>query len=90
VIIGLVVSATTNFIRWQPVLIKMARTGVPESLWVPLAIVKLAGALGLLIGVRVPLIRTTSSVGIVLFFGNPPSRTRQLRRRSVLPPARRG
>jgi hypothetical protein len=61
-------SATLDFIRYKQILINMARVGVPESLITILGILKAAGALGLLIGIGVPLIGIAAAVGLVLFF----------------------
>ena len=61
-------AATLDFLRHQKVLISMARLGVPEP-WLPmLGILKAAGALGLLVGIGVPVIGTAAAVGLVLFF----------------------
>jgi DoxX-like family len=61
-------SATLDFIRYKQVLINMAKAGVPESWITMLGALKAAGALGLLIGILVPLIGTAAAVGLVLFF----------------------
>jgi hypothetical protein len=47
-------SATLDFIRYQSILINMAKVGVSESWITTLGILKAAGALGLLIGIGVP------------------------------------
>jgi DoxX-like family len=47
-------SATLDFIRYEPILINMAKVGVSESWITTLGILKAAGALGLLIGIGVP------------------------------------
>ena len=61
-------SATLDFIRFKQVLINMAKAGVPE-LWITmLGILKAAGAVGLLIGIGVPLIGVAAAIGLVLFF----------------------
>jgi DoxX-like family len=61
-------SATLDFIRYKQVLTNMAKAGVPES-WIPmLGALKAAGALGLLVGLGVPLIGTAAAVGLILFF----------------------
>ncbi len=49
-------SATLDFIRYKQVLVNMAKAGVPESWITMLGILKAAGALGLLVGIGVPLI----------------------------------
>jgi hypothetical protein len=61
-------SATLDFIRYKQILINMARVGVSESRITILGILKAAGALGLLIGIGVPLIGIAAAVGLVLFF----------------------
>ena len=61
-------SATLDFIRYKQILINMARVGVSESWITILGILKAAGALGLLIGIGVPLIGIAAAVGLVLFF----------------------
>ena len=61
-------SATLDFIRYNPVLINMAKASVPDSWITMLGLLKAAGALGLLAGIAVPLIGTAAAVGLVLFF----------------------
>ena len=61
-------SATLDFIRYKQVLINMAKAGVSESWITMLGILKAAGAIGLLVGIGVPLIGTATAVGLVLFF----------------------
>ena len=61
-------SATLDFIRYKQVLTNMARVGVSESWITMLGILKAAGAIGLLVGIGVPLIGTAAAVGLVLFF----------------------
>src|SRR5438046_8467581 len=61
-------SATLDFIRYKPILINMAKVGVSESWITTLGILKAAGALGLLVGIRVPLIGIAAAIGLVLFF----------------------
>src|SRR2546422_5542426 len=61
-------SATCDFVRYRQVSIAMAKAGVPESWMTMLGILKAAGALGLLVGIRVPLIGTAAAVGLTLFF----------------------
>ena len=51
-------SATLDFIRYKPILINMAKVGVSESWITTLGILKAAGALGLLIGIRVPAVES--------------------------------
>ena len=61
-------SATCDFVRYKKVSIAMAKAGVPESWMAMLGILKAAGALGLLVGIGVPLIGTVAAVGLILFF----------------------
>jgi hypothetical protein len=61
-------SATLDFIRFKPILINMARVGVPAGWITMLGILKAAGAVGLLVGIEVPLIGTAAAIGLVLFF----------------------
>ncbi|MFG3053576.1 DoxX family protein [Kitasatospora sp. NPDC048239] len=42
--------------------------GVPRSWWTPLALAKLAGAAGLLVGLAVPAIGVAAAVGLILYF----------------------
>jgi DoxX-like family len=61
-------SATLDFIRFKQVLTNMAKAGVSESWITTLGILKAAGALGLLIGIGVPLIGIAAGTDLVLFF----------------------
>lgn len=74
-------SFTADYARYHRVLTAMANAGVPQS-WLPmLATLKTAGALGLLVGIIVPLlglpagiqtaaavIGTAAALGVILFF----------------------
>jgi DoxX-like family len=59
--------ATNDFTRAEWV-VNMTRLGVPDSWLFSLGALKAAGALGLLVGIGVPLIGVAASVGLVLFF----------------------
>src|SRR5712692_5586317 len=61
-------SAACDFIRYKQVSVAMAKAGVPESWMTMLGILKAAGALGLLVGIGVPLIGMAAAVGLILFF----------------------
>lgn len=61
-------AASNDFIRPQWLLANMNRLGVRESWLTKLALLKAAGAVGLLIGIGVPLIGTAAAAGLVLFF----------------------
>ena len=49
-------------------LANMAKLGVPESSLTTLGILKAVGALGLLVGISMPLIGIAAAVGLTLFF----------------------
>jgi DoxX-like family len=61
------VAAVAHF---KPILPPMARAGVPESwLTFPIGTLKIAGAVGLLLGLAgVPLIGAAAAIGLILFF----------------------
>jgi hypothetical protein len=62
-------SAAADLARVEFVLANSASVGVPRSWLTPLALVKLAGAAGLLLGlVGVPLVGTAAAAGLMLFF----------------------
>jgi hypothetical protein len=61
-------SATCDFVRYEKVSIAMAKAGVPKSWMTTLGILKAAGALGLLVGIGVPLIGIAAATGLILFF----------------------
>jgi DoxX-like family len=61
-------SAMCDFVRYKQVSVAMARAGVPDSWMTTLGILKTAGALGLLVGIRVPVIGMAAAIGLVLFF----------------------
>ena len=61
-------STTLDFTRYKQVLINMAKASVPESWITALGTLKAAGALGLLVGIGVPVIGTAAAVGLSLFF----------------------
>src|SRR5882762_4885419 len=61
-------SATLDFIRYKQVLINMAKASVSESWITSLGILEAAGAIGLLVGIGVPLIGTAAAIGLILFF----------------------
>src|SRR5207244_10469809 len=61
-------SAALDFIRYKRILVNMARVGVSESWITMLGTLKAAGALGLLVGIAVPLIGIAAAGGLILFF----------------------
>jgi hypothetical protein len=61
-------AATNDFIRPKWLLGNMSKLRVPES-WLPiLGSLKGAGALGLLVGITVPLVGIAAAAGLTLFF----------------------
>jgi hypothetical protein len=65
---GLIASGSLDFAGLDRIHANMARVGVPST-WLPmLGTVKLAGALGLLVGFGVPIIGTAAAIGVVQFF----------------------
>jgi hypothetical protein len=63
-----VYAATNDFTRPDWLLANMNKLGVRKSLLPTLGILKAAGAVGLVIGIWVPLIGIASAVGLTLFF----------------------
>jgi hypothetical protein len=61
-------AAGVDFSRAEWVLDNMTKYGVPHSWLFSLGAVKVAGALGLLVGIAVPLIGVAASAGLVLYF----------------------
>jgi hypothetical protein len=61
-------SATAALNRFEWILANMTKYGVPHSWLSPLGALKAAGALGLLVGIGVPMIGTAASVGLILYF----------------------
>ena len=61
-------AATADFTRPDWLLANMNKLRVRKSLLPALGILKAAGALGLVIGFRVPLIGIASAAGLTLFF----------------------
>ncbi len=60
--------ATLDFTRHEFVLQNMARVRVKPSWLYPLGFLKLAGAVGLVVGVAVPPLGVAAASGLVLFF----------------------
>ncbi|MET8331827.1 DoxX family protein [Streptomyces sp. NPDC005181] len=66
--LALSASATLTFTRNEAITVSMSKVGVPDS-WLPrLASLKAAGAVGLLVGLAVPLIGSAAAGGVVLYF----------------------
>ena len=63
-------SGLAALVHFKPILPAMAKAGVPQSwLTFPIGTLKVAGALGLLLGLAgVPLIGTAAAIGLVLYF----------------------
>src|SRR5215207_641678 len=61
-------AATVDLLRPGWLIENMTRVGVPRRALIPLAILKIAGALGLLIGIGVPPLGVAAATGLVLFF----------------------
>jgi hypothetical protein len=62
-------SGVAALAHFKPILPGMVKAGVPESwLTFPIGTLKTAGAIGLLLGVIVPLIGVAAAIGIILFF----------------------
>ena len=60
--------ATLDFLRSQFVLENMESVRVKASWLYPLGFFKLAGAIGLLVGIAVPVLGVAAASGLVLFF----------------------
>jgi hypothetical protein len=61
-------AATVDFTRPEWLLRNMAKARVPRSWLFALGSLKAAGALGVLVGIGVPLLGVAASLGLVLFF----------------------
>jgi len=61
-------AAYVDFVRAEWVIANMKSYGIPRSWLFWLGLLKAAGAGGLLLGIRVPLIGIAASFGLVLYF----------------------
>lgn len=61
-------SAYSLLTRADFVVAPLRHYGVPQSWWVPLGLLKAAGALGLLVGLVIPWIGVAAGIGVVLYF----------------------
>jgi DoxX-like family len=62
-------SGIAAIVHWGRILPGMIKAGVPESwLTFPIGTLKTAGAVGLLLGLGVPLIGAAAAIGLILFF----------------------
>jgi hypothetical protein len=57
-----------DFIRSESILDNMNKYGVPQSWLFSLGALKAAGALGLLVGIAVPVLGIAAAIGLVLYF----------------------
>lgn len=64
----LAASATADFVRYKKIGLLMAEMEVPESWMTNLGLIKAAGAIGLLVGIGVPMVPVAAATGIILFF----------------------
>lgn len=63
-----IAAAAVDFLRVQWVVDNMTKYGTPHSWLFALGAVKAAGAIGLLVGIAVPLIGAAAALGLVLYF----------------------
>jgi hypothetical protein len=61
-------AASNDFRRLDWILANMKRFGMHERWLTPLGLLKALGALGLLVGIWIPLIGAAAAAGLVLFF----------------------
>jgi hypothetical protein len=63
-------SGVAALVHFKPIIPGMVKAGVPESwLTFPIGTLKIAGAVGLLLGlIGVPLVGAAAAIGLVLFF----------------------
>lgn len=61
-------AASMDFRRTEMAVTNAATVEVPSSWVVPLGVLKLAGALGLIAGIVVPLLGVAAAIGLTLFF----------------------
>jgi hypothetical protein len=61
-------SAVSIFTRAKWVVEPLAEYGVPQSWWPWLGVAKTAGALGLIVGLFLPVIGIAAGIGLVLYF----------------------
>ena len=61
-------AAIVDFRRPQWVVDNIARWGGSNSWLFPLGVLKVAGALGLLVGIAIPIIAVAAAIGLILFF----------------------
>ncbi|MEV0770828.1 DoxX family protein [Nocardia salmonicida] len=58
-----------SLLRRAPFVVEpLVEYGVPQTWWTPLGIAKALGAIGLLVGLVVPMIGFAAAVGLILYF----------------------
>ncbi|WP_218001715.1 DoxX family protein [Microtetraspora malaysiensis] len=61
-------AASLDFRRVESAVADAAKVEVPPSWLLPLGALKFAGAIGLIVGIAVPLVGVAAAIGLVLFF----------------------
>ncbi|WP_305091498.1 DoxX family protein [Prescottella sp. R16] len=61
-------AATVDFLQTDRAVANAVRVGASRSWLLPLGTAKAAGAVGLLVGIAVPVIGVAAAIGLVLFF----------------------
>ncbi|SCF09387.1 DoxX-like family protein [Micromonospora viridifaciens] len=61
-------AASLDFRRAEMAVANAGKVEVPPSWLLPLGALKVAGAIGLIVGIAVPLIGVAAAIGLVLFF----------------------
>lgn len=57
-----------DFVHAESAVANATRVGLPLSAMIPLGVLKVAGAVGLLVGIGMPAIGVAAAVGLVLYF----------------------
>ncbi|AXG80005.1 DoxX family protein [Streptomyces paludis] len=66
--LALTASAVGDITRAEAIVASLSKVGVPDSWYVPLGLVKIAGAAGLVIGLWVPFLGAAAAIGVILYF----------------------
>src|ERR671930_53872 len=61
-------AARNDFLAYDWIVDNMRRLGIPRAWLMPLGLLKAAGAVGLLVGIWIPVLGVAASVGLILFF----------------------
>lgn len=61
-------SAVLDFVRYEKVIVAMAKARVSTSWLTSLGLLEAAGAVGLLVGIAVPVLGIAAAAGLTLFF----------------------